>query len=380
MESYYQEGGELTTTRVRSLSIILQDADILTGRPLSRTQAAELSAVAAGCTGVLEDLTLTLDRYRALERQPTDLGGKLKKAWKRVTWEPEDVRDLRSRITSNVTLLEALNGRITRENTFKLVKVQEDKERTAILEWLTSTEYASQQSDFIERRQPGTGEWFLESKEYRDWVSRNVPTLFSPGIPGSGKTIIASIVIEDLMNRYYQDPNIGIAYIYLNFRQQEKQKVQNLLASLLKQLLHKRPALPESIKLLYEELSIQGTRPSTVELSTALRSVAASYASIFIVIDALDECRVADGCRQEFLQELFALQSGAGAQLLATSRWIPEITESFQDSLTLQIRASDQDVQIYVDCTIPQLPRCVRDDSELQAEIKRMIVQSVDGM
>ena len=202
--------------------------------------------MASSCNSILEELNQTLDRYRVLERRQSDFTGKLKRVWKRVSLEPEDIRELRSRITSNVVMLEALNGRITRENTIKLVKAHEDTERKAILDWITPTEYASQHSDFIDRRQPGTGEWFLDSPEYGRWVARSEPTLFSPGIPGSGKTILASIVVDDLQNRHQYDPNIAIAYIYLNFRQQEGQKLQHLLASLLRQLLQKRPLIPDT--------------------------------------------------------------------------------------------------------------------------------------
>lgn len=336
----------------------------------------------ASCTHLLEELQTTLERYKVLERRPTDLSGKLKKAWKRVAWEPEDIRDLRGRITSNITLLEALNGHIIRDNTFKLIQNYDDEERKAILNWLTAAEYATQHSDFIERREPGTGEWFLESKEYRQWITCAEPTLFSPGIPGSGKTILASIVIDDVLHRYQQDPDVGIAYIYLNFRQQEQQRLQNLLSSLLKQLLYKKPTLPESIRELHDAHVAKGTRPSISELSAALSRVAASYTSIYLVIDALDECRVADGCRQEFINQLLSLQlqTGVTSQLFATSRSIPEIAEHFEDSLILRVRATDEDVSRYVDSSLARLSRCVRDDKDLQAEIKREIVKCVDGM
>lgn len=361
---------------------MLQDADILTERSLSRAQAAELSQVATACTNLQEELQVTLERYRVLERRPTDLSGKLKKAWKRVAWEPDDVRDIRGRITSNVTILEALNGRIIRNNTFKLVQNQEDLERKTILDWLISKNYSSQHSDFIERREPGTGEWFLESKEYGEWATRSSPTLFSPGIPGSGKTILASIVIDDLLQRYQPEPNVGIAFIYLNFRQQEEQRLQHLLSSLLKQLLHKRPTLPVSIRELHSEHVIQGTRPTIAELSAALNSVVALYTSVFIVVDALDECRVTDGCRQDFIHQLLnlQLQKGVSSQLFVTSRFIPEITEHFEDSLTLPVRASEEDVRKYIDSNLSRLSRCVRDDKELQSEIKQEIVNCVDGM
>jgi hypothetical protein len=35
-----------------------------------------------------------------------------------------------------------------------------------ILDWLTPINYDPQQSDYLKRRQPGTGQWLLDSAEY----------------------------------------------------------------------------------------------------------------------------------------------------------------------------------------------------------------------
>ncbi|KAH8680099.1 hypothetical protein BGZ60DRAFT_401309 [Tricladium varicosporioides] len=44
---------------------------------------------------------------------------------------------------------------------------QENQERQAILNWLTPTEFVSQQRDFIARQQEGTGQWLLDSGEFK---------------------------------------------------------------------------------------------------------------------------------------------------------------------------------------------------------------------
>jgi hypothetical protein len=92
------------------------------------------------------------------------------------------------------------------------------RERQAILDWLTPIDYAAQQHDFISRRQAGSGQWLLESEEFQAWLNTDNQTLFCPGIPGAGKIILISIVVEELTTRFSNDPTIGIAYIYCNFR------------------------------------------------------------------------------------------------------------------------------------------------------------------
>ncbi|KAI9854336.1 MAG: hypothetical protein M1813_001290 [Trichoglossum hirsutum] len=249
-----------------------------------------------------------------------------------------------------------------------------------ILNWLTPIDYDAQQNDYIRRRQPETGQWLLDSEEFQTWLQTSKQTLYCPGIPGAGKTILTSIVVDDLIRRPQNNPNIGIAYLYCNFRQQEEQKAEDLLASLLKQLSQGQSSLPDSVRALYAQHKQKRTRPLFDEIARALQFVATIYSRVFIVIDALDECQVTDGCRSRFLSEIFNLQVKCGASVFATSRFIPEITEKFNGSTSLEIRASNEDVRKYLKGHMSQLPSFVSRNVDLQEEIMTEIVQAVDGM
>jgi hypothetical protein len=181
------------------------------------------------------------------------------------------------------------------------------KEDLKILNWITPIDYGPQQTDYIRRRQAGTGQWLLDSAEYQTWLNISKQTLFCPGIPGAGKTILTSIVINDLSTRFPANQNVGIAYLYCNFRRRDEQSAENLLASLLKQLTQERSSLPESVKALYDHHKDKRTRPLFDEISRTLQSVAAMSSQVFIVVDALDECQASDGCRTKFLTEIFNL-------------------------------------------------------------------------
>jgi hypothetical protein len=267
-----------------------------------------------------------------------------------------------------------------KEGVNELLRGQHDQEYDAILNWLTRIDYAPQQNDYIRRRQPGTGQWLLDSVEFQTWLRTGKQILFCPGIPGAGKTILTSIVVDDLYKRFRNDKTIGIAYIYCNFRWQGEQKVEDLLASLLKELTQYQPSLLDIMKDLYDRHKDKRTRPSFDELSRALQSVASMYSRAFIVVDALDECQVSGGCRSRLLSEVFNLQTKAGANVFATSRFIPEITEKFKGSTILKIRARDEDVRSYLDGHMETLPSFAREDPNLQGEIKTKIVGAVEGM
>lgn len=44
------------------------------------------------------------------------------------------------------------------------------RSREKILKWLTRIDYAAQQSDYVARRQAGTGQWLLDAAEFTTWV------------------------------------------------------------------------------------------------------------------------------------------------------------------------------------------------------------------
>ena len=100
--------------RVRSLSIILQDVEVVVPqRDLTSLQKTDLEEIVQRCGNVLEELGKTLDKYQELDSSSKSLGGKSRRVWKRLTWDQEEIDRARSRITSNVMLLNTLLGQLT---------------------------------------------------------------------------------------------------------------------------------------------------------------------------------------------------------------------------------------------------------------------------
>ncbi|KAK4679893.1 hypothetical protein QC764_208180 [Podospora pseudoanserina] len=268
----------------------------------------------------------------------------------------------------------------TREDVTQIKSKLGKEEDEEVLDWLTKIDYGPQQSDYLKRRQPGTGQWLLDSEKFKGWLSASNQTLFCPGIPGAGKTILTSVVVDHLGSKFHNDPKIGIAYIYFNFQRQDKQKIDDLLASVLKQIAESQPSVPGSVKDLFDKHKTKRTRPSLDETLRALQSMAATCSRVFIVVDALDECQTSESCRKRFLSELFNLQKMHGINIFATSRSITEIVDRFKTSISLEIRASTADVAQYLEGHISQLPSFVQQDRRLREEITAGISEAVDGM
>lgn len=258
-------------------------------------------------------------------------------------------------------------------------KLQRDED-LQILNWLTPINYGTQHSDLFQRRQPGTCQWLLDSAEYQSWLNIGKQTLFCPGIPGTGKTILTSVVVDHLITRFQNDQTVSIVYIYCSFQRKDEQKYDNLLASLLKQLAQSQNPLPKAIRDLYNRHRKKRTCPSSDEISRLVRTVASLFSRVFVVVDALDEYQASDGCRESFISELFNLQTHSTTSIFATSRFVPEVTSKFDKCTILEIRANDDDVKRYLEVHMKGLPSFAQLDRQLQEEVKTGISEAADGM
>ncbi|KAF2246310.1 hypothetical protein BU26DRAFT_567798 [Trematosphaeria pertusa] len=129
--------------------------------------------IVVACLTLLNELNKQLTDYPELDTHFVELGslkGRFSAARKRLKWEPKDIEALRARLSSNVALL----------NTF-----------------YTQLNFG----------------WLMESKTFQEWAAQHEQTLLCPGIPGAGRIIIASAVINYIFDRFPQVESTGVAYI-----------------------------------------------------------------------------------------------------------------------------------------------------------------------
>jgi peptidoglycan hydrolase CwlO-like protein len=100
--------------RVRSLSIVIHDVDVLLSEcEPDAKQKTELQEIASSCHKILGDLEKALDKYDELQACSGNLGKRVKRVWKKLNGEPQDIQEIRNRITSNVALLNTYIARIS---------------------------------------------------------------------------------------------------------------------------------------------------------------------------------------------------------------------------------------------------------------------------
>ncbi|KAK0184072.1 hypothetical protein F5146DRAFT_330864 [Armillaria mellea] len=180
----------------------------------------------------------------------------------------------------------------TGEETLHIIKKQMDEETAEVVKWLTSgtVDYNDVYLETLEKCVNNTGQWILKLPEFLTWVdgSGKSHTLRCQGGPGIGKTFLTSIIVNYLCSLpVVKEGKALILSIFCDYKSEVEQTVENILCSLLKQLVQDYGIFPLT-KALYADRNTK--HPSHDDLTKCL-SEALQYVSsyVYIVLDALDE-------------------------------------------------------------------------------------------
>ncbi|KAH9892086.1 hypothetical protein F4778DRAFT_323682 [Xylariomycetidae sp. FL2044] len=230
-----------------------------------------------------------------------------------------------------------------------LAQSRAEEEKVKILDWVSTTNHDQKHINTRSSRAENTGLWLLEKPEYREWRDdlRTENTLWLPGIQGSGKTNLVSIVIDDLLSRARQDTT-PCAYFYFDYQNQDTQDPGSILRCLLRQLTQPMISIPKSVSDLYDRLGERGDAMPLHECERIIVELAKTSRGLYLVFDALDEC---DGMlyRKEFLQTMGRLKQEHLLRILVTSRpHLEDVQQAFRDSVQVKIEAHDEDIKAYI--------------------------------
>jgi hypothetical protein len=253
------------------------------------------------------------------------------------------------------------------------------RHKSDLMGWICPVDYHIQHQDFIGRHQAGTGQWFLQDTKFQEWDLSKDATLLCPGLPGAGKTIMATVIVDYLLRTRHMAYH-PIVFIYYNYKRQSEQSAKHMLSSLLRQIVDIQPEVPKPIQDFHALHTKKRTTPSFDEIRKILETVSKDLHGLTIILDALDECEAR--ARQEFLLEVEALRKGCEIRLLATSRVFPTIEShsTFLEKPTLEVRASDEDLEKYIRSRASELHSQVVSKPELLENLIASTVSATGGM
>ncbi|KAJ7609341.1 ankyrin repeat-containing domain protein [Mycena polygramma] len=254
---------------------------------------------------------------------------------------------------------------------------QTTAERDHIIEWYSPLNMFLRQADIFSVWEPGTGMWLLEHNSFRGWSSATGNILWCQGMPGAGKTVLASLVTNTLRLEA-ESQNIGVGVIYLDHSETDMPSPARLLAAIWRQLVVEKPLSPDLYRL-YRKHRERRTRPTIEEDRAVLRSTILEYPKVFIIVDGLDE--YPEKHRDILLRDLMAL--GPHVNLLLTSRPHITIGHMVPSYEIFEIRATGDDICKYLHGQISKSSRLykhVTNSPNLHQELEEMVVERSDGM
>lgn len=286
-------------------------------------------------------------------------------------------------IHSQVSSLSAEDRAWRVQNRLREILVKKQK----LLDALSTYDYLGPLRRERKKRYGKTGLWLSECSEYQDWLHDNKFGVFwLSGILGSGKTVLTTAVIDDLLNQPTQK-HISVAFFLCQHDNATSLEAKTILRCLLRQLL-----TIESMSEVVQNQLLQfskGSSSDPEEFHPLYSEVlgAAREDNPVIVIDAFDEVPRSE--RDVLLSVLGQTRSCTRSciKILISSRQDirRELETTFPDQYrrTMSCPEVDTDITSYIDLSIEDKlfkGDLVVGDRDLVHIIKDALINGSNGM
>jgi len=225
--------------------------------------------------------------------------------------------------------------------------------------------------------------WILEKAEFRRW--RDDPSsrlLWVKGDPGKGKTMLLCGIIDELDS---VDPSP--CYFFCQGTDERINNATAVLRGLIYMLVVEHPSLVAYLrqphghagKALFEDTN------ALFALTKILEAILQELGTVYVVIDALDECIKDLPLLLEFISGNASKSSGT--KWLVSSRNIVEFEHKLQINssgtrLSLELRQNAEQVSLavdaYIEHCVSELP-VIRHDVMLQDQVRHQVRQKANG-
>ncbi|MCJ1437034.1 hypothetical protein MMC27_006419 [Xylographa pallens] len=274
----------------------------------------------------------------------------------------------------------ALGSLIHKDTEEKRLQKTRDQHRS-IAQWLSPVDAEIIRTKLASNRVHGSGTWLIDSEDFQTWVKSYESTiLWLNGITGAGKSTLMTTVAEKLLA--LEGVRERVAYFYCSFSDSASLDPTNILGSMLAQLC--KPTNPVYAKIEARHELQRNTRFTADELTDLLLEVVQQEKSIYILLDAVNECE--DPVKIiSYMRRLSAHHPKNTVHILLSSineRGIEDCIESFPRWTVVTLLPSDMsdDIELLVQASVDGNPRLRKHSKELKEEIIETLTQGAQGM
>ncbi|KAG1900274.1 uncharacterized protein F5891DRAFT_1035040 [Suillus fuscotomentosus] len=267
------------------------------------------------------------------------------------------------------------------------------EEREKFLRWMNPVPCTEKHRTSRRQRHAATGRWIFHAEQYVAWNTSNSAFLWLNGQPGSGKTILASAVIDEI-----EGGGEKLGYFYCNFRDDQTTNGAAVLRSLVVQLL--RQSTDDWVTKIKPEQEDSNANVDFVSLNelgqqqrngercptdlTFLRQLLVEASKLVdrpvLVIDALDECKD----YSDLVEHLADLAGDAQLRLFVTGRSELDIQDAFHNLPTMSLKDSAEqmkaDICTHITEQLKTQKRLSRLPETLRNLISEKLLEKAEGM
>ncbi|KAH9960390.1 hypothetical protein BC827DRAFT_391007 [Russula dissimulans] len=169
-------------------------------------------------------------------------------------------------------------------------QVRQSELQESIHKWFSPSDPSTNHNIACGTRHEGTTTWFFRGSIFQKWKTTG-SLLCIYGKPGSGKSVLCSAIIQDIQ-AMREAGQASMAYFYFDFRNANKQRLHDLLRSVLIQLSAHSNSCYDILSRFYEAHEKGKTQPSDTVLAKCLKEMFTlqDQHPTYLIMDALDEC------------------------------------------------------------------------------------------
>ncbi|KAF8853835.1 hypothetical protein BDZ45DRAFT_64299 [Acephala macrosclerotiorum] len=277
----------------------------------------------------------------------------------------------------------------------------EQKKRQEILNWISEKQTIDYFKHHKENKRDilkGTGQWLLQDPVFKNWKDDSASSLlWLHGIPGSGKSKLTSLVIEDGIRISSQGLGPRPAFVYCSRSPAEPGRSDplSIISSIARQISILQPSasllLPVVQKYLEEEVAQDASPPSRLDVAETQELIIELVnlrPLTVVIIDALDECSREDRrIMFDFIKSTIE-NSSSIVKFFISSREDEDIVFRLQSFLNMEISSTKNgaDVKAFVVWETERLIAAgtLLRGSQKQNELRDLVIRKVaadsDGM
>ncbi|KAL8756238.1 MAG: hypothetical protein Q9199_003060 [Rusavskia elegans] len=283
-------------------------------------------------------------------------------------------------------MIEASDSRaVVLANQRQLEKAKREDAHRRIIAAIPSVDNVAKHKKLQSLRQDGTGTWILRHDVYQKWFYASHSSMICcSGIPGCGKTILASSIVDALQLEAVSQKSC-IVYYYCDYADQRALRTETILGTILKQLFV-NGHIPEAVERAFPRGDGEDAHTLNVNNLIDLVCLAIKQPSLtFIILDGLDECE--KNTRKEILSFVGRLQKidTLTIKLFISCRQEDQMLRSLQGVPTIHLTSSslEDDIRLFVAASVSSRITSgelrTRDPSLVQ-EIADELVNKAHGM